>query len=230
MSISAISWSHLSSGKSATRRDVLDAGVGDHDLERPARARRLDRRAVALARREVAVVEVEADDVVVVGRAGRRSAAPMPDADAGDERDSLRLLVLANFPSRSLTTSGSRSVVTSPSSLPSAMSRSRRRMILPERVLGRSPDQMMRLGRASLPIFLATCSRISSTSSSEPSSSSPSSVTNAVTDWPESSSVWPMTAASATFACETIADSTSAVDMRWPETLMTSSTRPMTEK
>jgi acetyl-CoA synthetase len=49
-------------------------------------------------------------------------------------------------------TSGSRSVVTSPSSRPSAMSRSSRRMILPERVLGRSPDQMMRLGRASLPI------------------------------------------------------------------------------
>ena len=39
-----------------------------------------------------------------------------------------------------------------------------------------------------------------------------------------------MTAASATFGCETIADSTSAVDSRCPETLMTSSTRPMTQK
>src|SRR5439155_1765798 len=45
-------------------------------------------------------------------------------------------------------TAGSRSVVTSPSSRPSAMSRSNRRMILPERVLGRSSLQMTRLGRA----------------------------------------------------------------------------------
>ena len=43
-------------------------------------------------------------------------------------------------------TSGSRSVVTSPSSRPSAMSRSSRRMILPERVLGRSSAQMIRFG------------------------------------------------------------------------------------
>ena len=53
-------------------------------------------------------------------------------------------------------------------------------MILPERVLGRSSVQMMRLGRASLPIRSATCSRISATSSSLPSRS-PSSVTNAAT-------------------------------------------------
>ena len=65
------------------------------------------------------------------------------------------------LPSSCAITSGSRSVVTSPSSRPSAMSRSSRRMILPERVLGRSSAQMMRLGRASLPIRLATCSRIS---------------------------------------------------------------------
>ena len=55
---------------------------------------------------------------------------------------------------------------------------------MPERVFGRSSAQMMRLGRANLPIRLATCSRISSTSSSEPSPASPSSVTNAATDWP----------------------------------------------
>jgi hypothetical protein len=36
-----------------------------------------------------------------------------------------------------------------------------------------------------------------------------------------------MTAASATLPCETIADSTSAVESRWPETLTTSSMRPM---
>ena len=57
----------------------------------------------------------------------------------------------------------------------------------------------------------------------------PSSVTNAATAWPVSSSCWPITAASATFSCDTIADSISAVDMRWPETLSTSSTRPMTQ-
>jgi hypothetical protein len=55
----------------------------------------------------------------------------------------------------------------------------------------------------------------------------PDSVTNAATDWPVSSSDWPMQAASATFSCETIADSISAVDMRCPETLITSSMRPM---
>ena len=88
---------------------------------------------------------------------------------------------------------------------------------------------MIRFGRASLPILTATCSRMSTTSSSVPSRS-PWSVTNAATDWPVSSSAWPITAASATFGCDTIADSISAVDIRWPETLSTSSTRPMTQK
>ena len=102
-------------------------------------------------------------------------------------------------------------------------------MILPERVLGRSSAQMMRFGRASLPIRLATCSRISGSSSSSPSRS-PSSVTKAQIAWPVSSSAWPITAHSATFGCETIADSTSAVESRWPDTLMTSSMRPMIQK
>ena len=66
-------------------------------------------------------------------------------------------------------------------------------------------------------------------SSSVPSCS-PWRVTKAQIDWPVSSSAWPITAASATFGCETIADSTSAVESRWPETLITSSTRPMTQK
>ena len=103
-------------------------------------------------------------------------------------------------------------------------------MILPERVLGRSSAQMIRLGRASLPIRLATVSLISETNSSDPSASSPSSVTKAQIDWPLSSSAWPITAASATFGCATIADSTSAVDIRCPETLTTSSIRPMIQK
>ena len=46
---------------------------------------------------------------------------------------------------------------------------------------------------------------------------------------PVSSSCWPITAASATLGCETMADSTSAVDSRWPDTFTTSSTRPTTQ-
>ena len=49
-------------------------------------------------------------------------------------------------------------------------------------------------------------------------------------DWPVSSSLTAMTAASATTGCATSADSTSAVDSRWPETLMTSSIRPVIQK
>ena len=88
---------------------------------------------------------------------------------------------------------------------------------------------MIRFGRASLPIRLATCSRISPSMASSPSRS-PSSVTNAQIAWPVSSSCWPITADSATFGWETIADSTSAVESRWPDTLITSSTRPITQK
>ena len=40
----------------------------------------------------------------------------------------------------------------------------------------------------------------------------------------------PTTAASATAGCDTRADSISAVPMRWPETLITSSSRPMIQK
>ena len=48
--------------------------------------------------------------------------------------------------------------------------------------------------------------------------------------WPVSSSCWPITAASATFGWETMADSTSAVDSRCPDTFTTSSTRPTIQK
>ena len=57
-------------------------------------------------------------------------------------------------------------------------------------------------------------------------SSSPCRVTNATIAWPVSSSDCATTAASATFSCATIADSTSAVESRWPETLITSSIAP----
>ena len=102
-------------------------------------------------------------------------------------------------------------------------------MILPERVLGRSPAQMTRFGRAIFEMRLATCSLISFWISSEPSRS-PSSVTKAQIAWPVSSSWIPITADSATFGWETIADSTSAVERRWPETFTTSSTRPRIQK
>ena len=98
-------------------------------------------------------------------------------------------------------------------------------MIFPECVLGRSSLHSMRFGRASLPICCATCSRIWASISGVPSSS-PWSVTNATIAWPVSSSDCATTAASATFSCATIADSTSAVERRCPETLITSSIRP----
>ena len=55
-------------------------------------------------------------------------------------------------------TLGSARVVTSPSALPSAISRKRRRMIFPERVLGTSAVKMILEGRARAPIFWETCS------------------------------------------------------------------------
>ena len=55
-------------------------------------------------------------------------------------------------------------------------------------------------------------------------------VTKATIAVPVSSSGRPTTAASATFGCETIALSTSMVPMRWPETFITSSMRPMIQK
>jgi hypothetical protein len=58
----------------------------------------------------------------------------------------------------------------------------------------------------------------------------PSSVTKAAIAWPVSSSVWPITAASATLGWETSADSTSIVESRCPETLITSSMRPTIQK
>jgi hypothetical protein len=54
-------------------------------------------------------------------------------------------------------------------------------------------------------------------------------MTNATTAWPVVSSDAPTTAASATDGCETSADSISVVDSRWPDTFMTSSTRPSSQ-
>jgi hypothetical protein len=56
------------------------------------------------------------------------------------------------------------------------------------------------------------------------------SVTNTTSAWPLSSSGRPTAAASATDGCETSALSISAVPMRCPATLSTSSMRPTTQK
>jgi glutamate/tyrosine decarboxylase-like PLP-dependent enzyme len=127
------------------------------------------------------------------------------------------------------TTAGSASVVVSPSGRFSATSRSSRRMILPERVFGSSGVKTMLAGFAIAPIFVATWPRSSSSISIEPSSP-PLSVTYATIAWPVVASVRPQTAASATLGWSTSADSTSIVEMRWPETFITSSTRPSSQK
>src|SRR6185437_13124332 len=127
------------------------------------------------------------------------------------------------------TTAGSASVVVSPNARPSAMSRRSRRMILPERVLGKSALNRMSSGLASAPILSATWSRSSSRSSGDDLKPSRR-VTNAASAWPFNSCWRPTTADSATAGCDTSADSTSIVPMRWPATLSTSSTRPRIQK
>jgi hypothetical protein len=109
------------------------------------------------------------------------------------------------------------------------MSRRSLRMIFPDLVLGRSSAQMIRLGLASLPIWRPTWSRSTVSRSASGTAPDPR-VTYATTAWPVRSSAEAMTAASATAGCETRADSISAVDSRWPETLITSSTRPVIQK
>ena len=99
-------------------------------------------------------------------------------------------------------------------------------MILPDRVFGRSRAKITVAGRASLPIDWATCSRRACSSSSVPSLS-PLSDTKATIAWPVSSSLRAATAASATSACSTSALSTSKVERRCPDTLTTSSMRPI---
>ena len=146
----------------------------------------------------------------------RRPAAPLV---LSDRRDRLAEAAM---------TSGSRRVVTSPRARPSAMSRSRRRMILPERVFGSSSAQTIALGPGELADLLGD-RRADAVLEPGVPSTEPWSVTNAQIAWPVCSSNWPMTAASATASWATIADSTSAVESRWPETLTTSSMRPITQ-
>ena len=99
-------------------------------------------------------------------------------------------------------------------------------MILPERVLGRPGANWMRSGEAIGPISLRTCcdqlllqliARIARRYQRDVAVDALALDIVRIAD----------DGASATFGCETSAISTSAVPRRWPETLITSSTRPV---
>ena len=109
---------------------------------------------------------------VQLARDRRRAADEPARAEPVGERVRLRSLELATFfgarPSCwsacsliDWTISGSRSVVVSPISRPSAMSLSSRRMILPDRVFGRSSVNSRSFGLAIFPMTWATWSRSS---------------------------------------------------------------------
>ena len=102
-------------------------------------------------------------------------------------------------------------------------------MILPERVLGSSGVKTMLAGAANLPITFPTCSRSSLSIAGDPSLP-PLSVTKATIACPVWGSLRPATAASATAGWLTSALSISIVEMRCPETFITSSTRPSSQK
>ncbi len=116
-------------------------------------------------------------------------------------------------------------------SSPRATERSSRRMILPERVLGRLSAKRMSSGLAIAPSCSPTQSRSSRTSAAvSPVGRGPRSTTKANTDSPLMSCGLPTTAASATRGCATSADSISMVPSRCPATFSTSSMRPMIQK
>ena len=106
-------------------------------------------------------------------------------------------------------------------------------MIFPERVFGSSGTSRIWRGLAIGPISLATWLRSSCDellALRRGGVPLPRRMTNATMAWPVVGSVAPTTAASATFGWETSADSTSVVEMRWPETCITSSTRPSSHR
>src|ERR1044072_3374332 len=89
-------------------------------------------------------------------------------------------------------------VVTSPATVPLvAISRSKRRMILPDRVLGSASVNLISSGRARAPISFTTCSRSSWFNASD-GLCDPSNVTKATIDDPFNSAGRGTTAASAT--------------------------------
>ena len=103
-------------------------------------------------------------------------------------------------------------------------------MILPERVFGRSSAQMIRFGRANLPIRSATTladpldqlvAGLGVAPERDEGADRLAGVLVGLADHRRLGDLswW-----------ATIADSTSAVESRWPETLTTSSMRPITQK
>ena len=108
-------------------------------------------------------------------------------------------------------------------------------MILPDRVLGSSATSRIWRGLAIGPISLATWLRSSvmnaSASCARGRGHAPAhddEGDDALAGHRDRSA--PTTAASATDGCETSADSTSVVEMRWPDTFITSSTRPSSQR
>ena len=104
-------------------------------------------------------------------------------------------------------------------------------MILPLRVFGSSSVKTTVFGRAIGPIFSATWAR----SSWPRSSVGGTGIGPQGHEGHDGLSRWwhrcaPTTADSATAGWSTRADSTSVVEMRWPETFMTSSTRPSSQR
>src|SRR5450759_4872709 len=199
---------------------VLAAGVEEPS---PVASRRLE---VVLAARGVGEDSVKVDDRRGAGPDGPVAPRPMlrgfghsssPPAWPARYR--------ALIPS---TTAGSARVVVSPNASSSLTLRSSRRMILPDRVFGRSSVNRIVLGLAIGPMVCATGSRSASTRASL-GSLPDRRITNAAMAFPVVASVLATTAASATAGCPTSACSTSAVEMLWPETSMTSSTRPRSQ-
>ena len=112
----------------------------------------------------------------------------------------------------------------SPTSVKFEIDAMTRRMIFPERVLGMSATTQTCLGRAIFPI---SDSIIRDTLSATPSASTPGLTAMYIsTTCPRTSSTTGIAAASATSSTMRAADSSSLVPRRWPETLITSSTRP----
>ena len=88
MSSSASSRSHCSSGKSRDRRDVLEAGVRDDRVEPAVRGECVvDDLPVAVARRQVGVVDVDPVHRPAVRLEPLDDRGADPAARAGDERD-----------------------------------------------------------------------------------------------------------------------------------------------
>lgn len=127
-------------------------------------------------------------------------------------------------------TPGSASVEVSPTSRsPSATLRSSRRMILPERVLGRPTACCTTSGVANAPILRRTS--FFSESTKESVNAAPSArVTKQYRDSPLTACGRETTAASATWGCSVSTLSTSEVDIKCPETFSMSSMRPVTHR